>query len=105
MSVLLQIVGGLCGIVSLVCCILVIVQMFQRGKTGLGIACIVLLLLCGLGGLIAFVYGWMNVNQWGIKNIMLIWTGCIIVSILCQIGFIATGGMAMPGMPVAPQMR
>jgi hypothetical protein len=104
MSGVLQIIGGLCGIVSLVCYILVIVQMFQRGKTGLGIACLVLLLVCGVGGLVAFIYGWMNANQWGIKNIMLIWTGCIVVSILCNIALVATGA-AIPGMHVAPQIR
>jgi hypothetical protein len=105
---LLQVIGGLFGIVSLVCYILVIVQMFQHGKTGLGIACL-LLLLCGVGALIAFVYGWMNASQWGIKNIMMIWTACIVVSILCNLAFVAMGGMAamqgMPGMPAAPQMR
>ena len=96
---MLQIIGGICAIVSLVCYILVIVQMFQRGKTGLGIACLLLLLLCGLGGLVAFIYGWMNVNEWGIKNIMLIWTGAIVVSLLCNIAFIAMGGAVMPATP------
>ena len=105
MLFLLQIIGGICGIVSLVCYILVIVQMFQRGKTGLGIACLVLLLLCGLGALVAFIYGWMNVKEWGIKNIMLIWTGCIVVSLVCNVAFAALGGAAMPGMPAPPRIR
>jgi hypothetical protein len=105
MLILLQLIGGICGIASLVCYILVIVQMFQRGKTGLAIACLLLLLLCGVGGLIAFIYGWMNANQWGIKNIMLIWTACIIVSFLCNGAFYAAGGVTMPGMPVTPQVR
>ena len=102
---LLQIIGVICGIGSLVCYILVIVQMFQRGKTGLGIACLVLLLVCGVGGLVAFIYGWMNANQWGIKNIMLIWTGCIVVSLLCNVAFYAMGGVTMPGMPAPPRIR
>jgi hypothetical protein len=105
MLTLLQMIGGICGIVSLVCYILVIVQMFQRGKTGLGIACILLIFLCGVGGLIAFIYGWMNADQWGIKNIMLVWTGCFIVSLLCNGAFYAMGGMAMPGMPAPPRIR
>jgi hypothetical protein len=105
MLFLLQIIGGICGIVSLVCYILVIVQMFQRGKTGLAIACLLLLLACGLGGLVAFIYGWVNANQWGIKNIMLLWTACIVVGIVCNGASIVTGGAAIPGMPVAPQMR
>jgi hypothetical protein len=105
MLILLQIIGWICGIVSLVCYILVIVQMFQRGKTGMGIACLLLLLLCGLGGLIAFIYGWMNANEWRIKNIMLVWTGCIVVSLLCNGAFYAMGGAAMPGIPAPPRIR
>jgi hypothetical protein len=103
MLILLQIIGGICGLIALVCYILVIVQMFQHGKTGLGIACLLLLLLCGVGGLVAFIYGWVNANEWGIKNIMLLWTACIIVSLLRNVVFLATGGVAMPGMPTLPQ--
>jgi len=102
MLVLLQLISGLCGIATLVCYILVIVQMFQRGKTGLAVACLVLFLLCGLGWLIAFIVGWMNANQWGIQKIMMIWTACFVVNLLCSGAYIAMGGMAMPGMPVAP---
>jgi hypothetical protein len=63
MDVLLQILGGITGIIGLVCYILVLIQMFQHGKTGLGIACIVLFFCCGLGYLIAFIYGWVNAKQ------------------------------------------
>ena len=105
MLILLQIIGGICGIVSLVCYILVIVQMFQRGKTGMGIACLLLLLLCGLGGLIAFIYGWMKANEWRITNIMSVWTGCIIVSLLCNGVFYVMGGAAMHGIPAPPRIR
>jgi hypothetical protein len=105
MLFLLQVIGWICGIVSLVCYIMVIVQMFQRGKTGLGIACLVLLLLCGLGGLIAFIVGWVNVKEWGIKNIMMIWTGAIVVNLLSSVALVAMGGAAMPGMPAPPQIR
>jgi hypothetical protein len=50
LGLLLQVVGG---ITSLVCFVMVLVKMFQNGKTGLGIACIVLVFCCGIGGLIA----------------------------------------------------
>jgi hypothetical protein len=76
---LLGIVGGLGG---LVCFILVLVKMFQNGQTGWGIACIVLLLCCGIGQLIAFIYGWINARAWGINNIMMIWTVCIILTLV-----------------------
>jgi hypothetical protein len=71
-----------------VCFILVIVQMFQHGQTGLGIACLVGVLLCGIGGLVAFVYGWMKSNEWKLQNVMYVWTGCLIASIIL--------GVAMP---------
>jgi hypothetical protein len=48
--------------------------MFQHGQTGLGIACIVLLFCCGIGGLVAFIYGWVRAREWGITNLMTIWT-------------------------------
>ena len=53
MEMLANAIGLITGIVSLVCYILVIVKMFQHGQTVLGIVCLVLLLCCGLGGLIA----------------------------------------------------
>jgi hypothetical protein len=82
MDVLGSIVGGIAGIVSLVCYILVLIQMFQHGQTGLGIACIVLLFCCGIGALIAFIYGWVNARQWNIRNIMMIWTVCVVINLI-----------------------
>jgi hypothetical protein len=67
---------------SVVCWILVLVQMFKQsvGKGILGLIC----------GLYAFIWGWMNSNL-GLKNIMLLWTAAIIL------GFIggAIGGFSM----------
>ena len=48
----------------------------------MAIACIVLIFVCGIGALVAFIYGWMNATEWGIKNIMLIWTVCFVVSLV-----------------------
>jgi hypothetical protein len=67
---------------SVVCWILVLVQMFKQsvGKGILGLIC----------GLYAFIWGWMNSNL-GLKNIMLLWTAAIVL------GFIggAIGGFSM----------
>jgi len=63
---------------------MVIISMFQRQQVGLAIACIVLA-FCGIGFLIAFVYGWMKSNEWGLKNVMIIWT------VAWLIGFIFGG--------------
>jgi hypothetical protein len=72
------------ALVSLACFIMVIIKMFQNGDTGLAIACIVLI-FCGIGGLIAFIMGWVKSGQYGVKNIMLAWTGCIGAMIVLQI--------------------
>jgi hypothetical protein len=66
----------------LVCYILVLVQIFQRGQTGLGITFIVLALCCGLGGIIEFIYGWVKATPWGIQNIMLVWTASLVLMII-----------------------
>ena len=70
------------AIPSLVCLVLVIVNMFQSGKTGLGIATIVLTFLCGIGGLIAFVWGWMNIGG----KVMIAWTVLAIAGIIAGVG-------------------
>lgn len=96
MQTVLMVLQILVGIPSLVCFIMVLIKMFQAGQTGLGIACIVLI-CCGIGGLIAFIYGWVKSKEWGITNIMLIWTACIVVGIILQIVAIASGAAMIPG--------
>lgn len=76
---LLNVIGG---IGMLVCFILVLIQMFQRGATGMAILCIVLFFCCYFGGLIAFIYGWTKSKEWGIQNIMIAWTVFIILAIV-----------------------
>ena len=56
MLILIQVLQGLLAIGSLVCFILVIIKMFQVGEQTMGIVCLVLILCC-IGGLVAFVYG------------------------------------------------
>lgn len=99
----IQIVQVLLGIISLVCYILVLVKMFQNGQTGLGVACIVLLFCAGIGALIAFIVGWINAARWGITNIMILWTGCLLVDIV--LGIIAITMAGGVGAPVLPPAR
>jgi hypothetical protein len=80
-----QILSSVAGLGALVCFILVIVKMFQQGATGLAIACIVLAFCCGIGFLIAFIYGWMKSGEWNLRNVMLIWTVCIVLSVIGNI--------------------
>ena len=83
----------ICGLGSLVCFVLVIIQMFSNGESTMGIVCLVTI-LCGIGGLIAFVYGWIKSGAWGIQNIMFAWTGRIVGGIIGQVlaGLGAGGG-------------
>jgi hypothetical protein len=77
-AAVMEVVGGL---ISLVCFILVLVKMFQRGKTRLGILCIVLTLCCGAGHLITFIYGWVKSGEWGIRNVMVAWTVGLVLAV------------------------
>ena len=88
MSLLLaNIVSVIAGLGSLVCFILVLIHLFQSGETGLGIACIVLVFVCGIGVLIAFVKGWMD----DLGMVMWVWTGCIALGVLTKF-VLAAGG-------------
>jgi hypothetical protein len=61
---------------TLICFILVLIRIFQSGQTALGVVCIVLYFCCNLGGLVAFIVGWMNHRRWNITPVMVIWTVC-----------------------------
>ena len=65
---------------SLVCLIIAWVSMFKQGKTGLGVASILLTFLCGIGGLITFVWGWMNGNV--STKVMIVWTLLTVASVI-----------------------
>jgi len=95
LALLLNLVSFCLGIGSLVCFILVLIKMFQSGETTMGVVCIVTLLLCGLGALITFILGWVNVSKWQIQKVMMIWTLCIIGGIVVNILMVVSGAAAM----------
>lgn len=97
----MQYLSYLFGVASLVCFIVVIVKMFQNQQTGLGIVCLILA-LCGIGVLIAFIVGWMNAEKWQIKNVMLIWTAIVVINIIIVI--IAPPKLPQAAIIFAPQM-
>jgi hypothetical protein len=72
------------GLVSFVCFVVVSIQMFQHGATALGVTCIVLTRCCGLGGLIAFIYGWVKAGEWKIGNLMTVWTVAFAIDIVAS---------------------
>ncbi|MFC1597602.1 hypothetical protein ACFL5Q_06665 [Planctomycetota bacterium] len=97
MPTLLFLISLVAAIGMLICFVLVLIKMFRRGRSGLGITCLVLL-CCGWGELIAFVYGWINAKAWNILNVMLAWTVCLAVSIVAYMMWVGTG--AAPGVTI-----
>ncbi len=71
----------LVSLASLVCYIMVVVKMFQHGKTGPGLFSTLGLFLCLLGYPFAFIYGWMKAGEWRIQNIMIVWTVCFLANL------------------------
>jgi hypothetical protein len=88
MSTTGNVLGGIGGLIVLICHIIMIVKMFQNGQTGLGIVAIVLT-CCGLGVLLTLIYGWIKAGQWNIQTLMIIYTIAFIL-------WIVGGAMAPP---------
>ena len=84
MGGILLILGAILGIVNLICFVLILIRMFQSGDSTLGIICIVTL-LCGIGVLLAFVMGWVNVAKYQAQQLMTIWSGALIGSIVLNV--------------------
>lgn len=80
----MQILNIVASLGSLICFVIVLIKLFQTEGALKGI----LGLICGL---FTFIWGWMNAGKLGIKNIMLIWTVLIILSIVFSI---AGGGFS-----------
>ena len=77
MAGLLDLVGFVCGVVSLVCWVIVLIKIFHR-SIALGIVGVI----CGL---VAFVWGWMKAAELGLTKVMLTWTGTMVVSIVISV--------------------
>jgi hypothetical protein len=80
----MAVLGMLLSLGSLVCFIIVLIKLFQNEGALKGI----LGLICGL---YTFIWGWMNATKLGIKNIMMIWTVLLILSIVINM---ITGGFS-----------
>lgn len=77
---MLSILAMLVGIGCLICFIIVLIKLFQNEGALKGI----LGLICGL---YTFIWGWMNSDRLGIRNIMLIWSILILVSLVLNFAF------------------
>ena len=78
MSSIFQILAAVAGIGSIVCWIIILIEMFNRDK----VISAVIGIICGLW---AFIWGWQKVNEHGKKQVMQIWTACIIAGIVCNV--------------------
>ena len=67
------------GLISFVIFIMVLIRQFKDAGPVHGIIGIV---TCGIW---TFIWGWMNATRLNIKNLMLIWTGLIVVNIILQV--------------------
>ncbi len=68
--------AGLLSIVGLViigCYIYVVIKMFQNGDKTMAIISLVTI-PCGIGSLIAFIFGWMNVGKYDAMIVMIVYT-------------------------------
>ena len=74
----MQALSSLIGLGSLVCFIMVLIKLFKEKGALHGI----LGLICGL---YTFIWGWIESGRLGIKNIMLIWTGLLVVNIILAV--------------------
>jgi hypothetical protein len=82
---MMTILSMLVGLGSLVCFVMVLIKQFQTAGALHGI---IGLITCGIW---TFIWGWMRGGALGLKNIMMAWTGLIVVALVLQV----MGGMAM----------
>ena len=89
---LIGILALLVGIGCLICFIIVLIKLFQNEGALKGI----LGLICAL---YTFIWGWMNADRYGIRNIMLIWSLLVIIQLVLNFAF---GVSIIPGYPPRP---
>ena len=82
---MLQGINIVVAIVSICCYFYVIYQMFDKAETVIGIVCLVGICVLGLGGIVAFIYGWIKAREWEIVPVMARWSGAIAVNIVIAV--------------------
>ena len=73
---MMMILASLVALGSLVCFVMVLIKQFQTAGALHGIIGII---TCGIW---TFIWGWMKASTLNLKNIMLAWTGLIVLSIV-----------------------
>jgi hypothetical protein len=85
MATILSLLVLVVGLASLVCWIMVLIKIFKTEGPLYGI----LGIICSL---YALVWGWMNADKQNIRQLMMIWTGLIIVYLAASFGFMMMNG-------------
>ena len=80
------------AIVSLLCYFYVLYQMYDNAETVIAIVCLVGMCVLGLGGIVAFVYGWIKARDWEIVPVMAIWSGAIALNIVLAVANVLMKG-------------
>lgn len=85
---MLQVLAGICSIVSLVCWVLTLIKMFQNMSPIHGILGI---LTCGL---YALVMGFVKMKEWNNAPVMFTWLGATVLGMILNVaaGAAAAGG-------------
>ena len=73
---MMMILASLVGLASLVCFVMVLIKQFQTAGALHGI---IGLITCGIW---TFIWGWMKASTLNLRNIMLAWTGLIVLGIV-----------------------
>ena len=73
---MMMILASLVGLGSLVCFVMVLIKQFQTAGALHGV---IGLVTCGIW---TFIWGWMRAGVLNLKNLMLIWTGLIVLAIV-----------------------
>jgi hypothetical protein len=89
---MLQTISTILGLVSLVCYFYVIYQMFNNAETVIAVVCLIGICVLGLGGIVAFIYGWMKAREWEIVPVMAIWSGCVVANLVVIVIQVLTAG-------------
>ena len=74
--------GLLALVVNLIAFVVFIMVLIRQFKDAGPVHGIIGIVTCGIW---TFIWGWMNATRLNIKNLMLIWTGLIILGIILQV--------------------
>jgi hypothetical protein len=89
MAVILGVVSMIAGLGSLVCWILTLIKLFTEEGVLQGIIGII----CGL---YALIMGFVRMQQWAHQTVMIAWSICLVLSIVCNVIAAAMTTASMP---------